>query len=52
MGRPRAEGRAQEDTDRRRARDERIDPATEEIDDRAGRRGDADHQVARRRGDP
>ena len=34
------------------AGDERVDHAAREVDDRAGRRGDADHQVARRGRDP
>ena len=43
--------RAEEDPDGGRARDVRVDAAADEVDDRAGGRGDADHHVARRRGD-
>ena len=45
---PRPDGRAEEDADRGRARDVRVDATADEVDDRAGRRGDADHHVARR----
>ena len=51
VGDPRTEARAEEHTDRGRRRDVGVDAAAEQVDDRARRRRDADHQVARRRGD-
>ena len=48
MGRPRPDRRPDEHPDGGRPGGIRIDPAAEEIDNRARRRGDPDHQVARR----
>ena len=51
VGDPRADRRPEEDADRRRAGDVRIDLATDQVDERARGRRDADHQVARGGGD-
>ena len=48
----RPKGRPQEDPQGGRRGDVRIDPATQQVDDRARGRGDADHEIARGGGDP